>query len=84
MLQEICKKNTSWDEPITGAIERTWKQWQRELKKVEEIVFSQSLLQTIEEPVKRRLLHGFGDVNKQAYCAVIYLVKQQFSETMHD
>ena len=26
LLQEICKKNTSWDEPITGEIERTWKQ----------------------------------------------------------
>ena len=23
LLQEICKKNTSWDEPITGEIERT-------------------------------------------------------------
>ena len=81
LLQEICKKNTSWDEPITGEIERTWKQWQRELKKVEEIVFSRSLLQTIEEPVERRWLHGFGDASKQAYCAVIYLVQQQFSGT---
>ena len=81
LLQEICKKNTSWDEPITGEIERTWKQWQRELKKVEEIVFSRSLLQTIGEPVERKWLHGFGDARKQAYCAVIYLVQQQFSGT---
>ena len=48
---------------------------------MEEIVFSRSLLQTIEEPVERRWLHGFGDASKQAYCAVIYLVQQQFSGT---
>ena len=28
LLQEICKKNTSWDEPITGEIEKKWKQRQ--------------------------------------------------------
>ena len=35
----------------------------------------------IKDPVERRWLHGFGDVRKQAYCAVICLVQQQFSGT---
>ena len=29
----------------------------------------------------KRWLHGFGDASKLAYCAVIYLVQQQYSGT---
>ena len=48
---------------------------------MEAVAARTGLLQTIEEPVERRWLHGFGDASKQAYCAVTYLVQQQFSET---
>lgn len=31
ILQELCKENTRWDEPVSDAIKAKWEKWRSDL-----------------------------------------------------
>ena len=49
-------------------------QWVSDLIATREICVDRCLYNTNTEKISKCYLHGFGDVPKSAYCAVVYLV----------
>ena len=73
VLQEVCVLLKGWDEEIEGELRTQWVAWLAELKKVGEIIFNRCLYQSVHGEVLQCWLHGFGDANQRAYCAMVYL-----------
>ena len=58
LFQEICSNKFDWDKPLTGETTAKWDRWIKDLAETKEI----------------RIIHGFGDASKKAYCATVYFV----------
>lgn len=72
LLQEIWKENIKWDQRISNEHYHIWKNWQRQLKNIENIEIPRQFFSFNITETKTLELHVFTDASAKAYCAVVY------------
>ncbi|XP_045769764.1 uncharacterized protein LOC123870481 [Maniola jurtina] len=69
-LQRLWLSGFTWDEPITGDLERDWINFKIDLARIEDVRISRCML---PPAVKNITMHGFSDASEAGYAAVVYL-----------
>ena len=72
LLQEGCRRNLGWDDPIPEDIRQPWEKWLSELGKLAEVQLSRCLIPSsfLDSQCE---LHYFSDASEHAYATVVYL-----------
>ena len=74
LVQELCRSQVNWDEPLTGEILKKWKDLNTDLMKSEPVAMDRHYF-TEYNQTRQYQLFGFCDGSTIAYAAVIYLVE---------
>ncbi|GFS67294.1 integrase catalytic domain-containing protein [Trichonephila clavipes] len=71
-LQDLCKEEIQWDDPLPTHIEKEWTKWCEEQPHLRNLKILRLVLDSflLEDDVE---LHSFCDASKRAYGAAIYL-----------
>lgn len=70
MIQELWRLNLAWDDRIPKDLESNWKEYQSQLKLLENWMIQRMITASEAEEIQ---LHGFSDASMRAYGACIYL-----------
>jgi len=73
ILQEICKRGVSWDDPIPNELLPRWNKWKSDMAKLKEIRIPRCYKPTDFGPVIRTELHHFSDASTDGYGVCSYL-----------
>ncbi|XP_028404804.1 uncharacterized protein LOC114527371 [Dendronephthya gigantea] len=73
LMQELCRKNLSWDDPIQGEYLKRWESWQTQLMKIEKLYVPRCFKPSEFGKIVSSQLHQFADASERAYGAVSYL-----------
>ena len=73
LLQDLCRKNLGWDDPISDEDLSRWRNWLEELPKLEDLKVSRCFKPINFGEVTSSQLHHFADASQYAYGAVTYL-----------
>ena len=73
LMQELCKSQLTWDEPLEGATLQTWKNLTSDLMKSKPMTIERYYFADHSQ-VTEYQLYGFCNASMVAYAAVIYLV----------
>ena len=81
LFQDICRRTEiDWDDDIGELVSR-WNEIIEPLADMKPVVIDRKYFVTnSNDPVIRRILHGFSDTSQAAYGACIYLVGQKVRE----
>ena len=71
IVQDLCRLNLRWDDPIPEDAERRWETWTRALDSVPALKFPRCLLP--HQPSAPPVLHHFSDASGMAYGVTSYL-----------
>lgn len=74
LFPELCDSRLGWDQPLSGASLSKWQSLISDLEWGPSISIPRCFLESICQEVEVYALHGFCDVSKDAYAAVVYLV----------
>lgn len=73
LLQDLCRKNLGWDDPISDDDLTRWRNWLVELPMLEKLKVNRCFKPINFEEVSSSQLHHFADASQYAYGAVTYL-----------
>ena len=73
LLQDLCRKNLGWDDPISDDDLTRWRNWLVELPMLEKLKVNRCFKPINFEEVASSQLHHFADASQRAYGAVTYL-----------
>ena len=73
-MQQLCKTQVHWDEPLEGDTLKTWKDLITDLMKSKPVAIDRYYFSTQDDTVQYQLF-GFCDASTIAYAAVIYIVE---------
>ncbi len=73
ILQELCRKNLGWDDPVPEDISVRWCKWKSELKELEALSISRCYKPKDFGPVEKCELHHFSDASFRGYSQCTYL-----------
>ena len=73
ILQDLCRKNLEWDDPIPDNERNSWLSWLEDLQKLEQLSVDRCLKPPSFGKVVSVQLHHFSDTLQQGYGAVSYL-----------
>lgn len=73
ILQELCRKKLTWDDPISEDDKCDWQSWVQDLHKLEEFAINRCLKPKDFGALKHCQLHHFSDASEKGYGAVSYL-----------
>ena len=79
ILQELCRNNIGWDEPVTEEVRDRWCKWKRELAKIENLSIPRCYRPAdFGRPVET-ILHHFSDASIQGYgqCSFLRMVNAE-------
>ena len=78
ILQELCRGNVDWDEPIPDNLRPGWERWRNELHVLEELKIPRCFKPKDFGEVKSVQLHHFSDASQSGYgqCSYVRLVNQ--------
>lgn len=83
ILQELCKRNYSWDEEVPQTLKQQWIKWLTDLKEISEFRVSRCLKpHDFGTPVHAQL-HHFADASERGYGTVNYLRLQNKAGHVH-
>lgn len=71
LLQDIWRRGTGWDEPLSAEDAATWTDWVKQLPSIKRVAIPRCFTETTEKP-KAIELHTFSDASEKAYAAVAY------------
>lgn len=76
ILQEMCQKGMTWDEPLPSELKPRWESWLDDLKNLERIQIPRCFTPSNFGQVLKVELHHFSDASCQGYgqCSYIRLV----------
>ena len=85
LLQELCRKQLTWDEKLSGSDLETWLKWMKNLPLVENIHIPRCVRPrfTEFEPTQRVELHHFADACDNGYGSVSYLRVTTNNDNVH-
>ena len=72
-MQELCKENLSWDDPIPGEYLKRWNVWINELPNIHRFRVLRCIKPTALKGIISTQLHIFADASERGYGAVSYL-----------
>ncbi|XP_043206628.1 uncharacterized protein LOC122372981 [Amphibalanus amphitrite] len=72
LFQQTWQLNLDWDDDLPPELERRWRRWESELRRLESVNVPRCL-HPFEE-VCRQEIHVFSDASESAYAAAIYVV----------
>ena len=73
ILQELCRKNLGWDDPVPEEIRIRWCKWKSELEELEALSISRCYKPKDFGSVVRHELHHFSDATFKGYSQCSYL-----------
>lgn len=75
ILQEACRLELKWDDPLTEELVVSWTEWQKELPCLRQVQIPRSFIHGIGswDAVKNVQLHHFSDASEVGYGTVSYL-----------
>jgi hypothetical protein len=79
ILQQMCKENTAWDEPLSEELKPKWEQWLIELSTLVNIKIARCIKPAEFGTVIHRELHHFSDASTKGYgqCSYLRIVNEQ-------
>ena len=73
IMQELCKANSDWDEPISAEFRSKWEKWRAELPCLEKIKVERCLKPKNFGKIKESCLYNYSDASEKGYGTVTYL-----------
>ena len=73
LLQDLCRKNLGWDDPVSEEDLARWRNWLDELPKLKDLKVDRCFKPANFAEVTSSQLHHFADASQHAYGAVTYL-----------
>ena len=73
ILQQMCREDTSWDNPIPIHLEPLWKEWLNDLQIIPTLNIPRCYLPPQFGKINRRELHFFSDASEIGYGQCTYL-----------
>ena len=73
LIQELWKRNISWDEEIPADLEQKWTKIRENLRTVSTLTLQRQYFQN--DPTESFELHVFSDASPKSYGAAVYLVQ---------
>ena len=79
ILQELCRLDVSWDDPIPDDIKIKWEKWTADLLNLQQISISSFYKRENFGPVVRTELHHFSDASVKGYgqCSYVRMTDEQ-------
>ena len=73
ILQDLCRHQFGWDDPIPEEYLKRWQAWLQELPKIEQLEIDRCFKPFNSEGTSSYQLHHFSDASQQGFGAVTYL-----------
>ena len=83
LLQELCRDNLSWDDPITERHLMHWSVWIGELPKIHNFRVPRCIKPATLKEIASSQLHTFADASERGYGAVSYIRFEDMSGKIH-
>ena len=79
ILQELCKENTGWDDPVPDAVKLRWEKWRSDLRHIQELSVPRCYKPKHSGHVVKTELHHFSDASNKGYgqCSYLRLIDEQ-------
>ena len=79
ILQELCRLDVSWDDPIPDDVKIKWEKWRADLLNLQQISISRCYKPENFGPVVRTELHHFSDASVKGYgqCSYVRMIDEQ-------
>ena len=73
ILQELCRQNVGWDDPVPEEIQARWQKWKAELQELQNFSIPRCYKPADFGPVAKADLHHFSDASLKGYSQCSYL-----------
>lgn len=73
ILQQMCRENVGWDEPLPEALRTQWEAWEQDLQNLAQVKIKRCFLPSHFSNVTRYELHHFSDASIIGYGECSYL-----------
>ena len=73
LMQELCRENLSWDDPIPDRYLERWNVWINELPEIENFRVSRCIKPATLKEIASTQLHTFADASERGYGAISYV-----------
>jgi hypothetical protein len=73
ILQELCKRGSSWDDPVPENLLPRWERWKVNMQELSKIQIPRCYKPTDFQPISRIELHHFSDASTNGYGVCSYL-----------
>lgn len=83
LLQELCRSNITWDEPIPQSFSQQWSDWLLDLKKVAKFRVNRCIKPSDFGKSFTAQLHHFADASQDGYGTVSYLRLENSEKKVH-
>ena len=83
LLQELCRDNLSWDDPITERHLMHWSVWIGELPKIQNFRVPRCIKPATLKEIASSQLHTFADASERGYGADSYIRFEDMSGKIH-
>ena len=83
ILQEICNRGVSWDEPLPEEVRPRWEHWKCDLLRLNELQIPRCLESKTLNGKKTYELHNFADASTSGYGQCSYLRVKDEDENVH-
>ena len=81
ILQELCRNEVDWDDPIPDAIKARWEKWRSDLHLLQQFSVSRCFKPENFGRVVRRELHHFCDASNKGYGQCSYFrLEDEFAQ----
>lgn len=79
ILQELCRQNLDWDDPVPEEIQKRWLKWKSEIKELKNVEISRCYKPNDFGHVVKAELHHFSDASFKGYgqCSYLRMVNQE-------
>ncbi|KAK3739698.1 hypothetical protein QZH41_004056 [Actinostola sp. cb2023] len=83
ILQELCKSDTDWDDPISEEYSHQWERWRIKLPTLETFTTERCLKPANFGLIINRQVHSFSDASSTGYGQVTYLRQVNSNGEIH-
>ncbi|XP_071481344.1 uncharacterized protein [Diadema antillarum] len=83
LIQRLCRRGLSWDEPISEEEQRKWRNWMQDLPKLTGLKIPRCVKPGDFQEIASAQLHHFCDASELGYASVAYLRLTDITGKVH-